>query len=62
MKNSTVQSYSQLYALRWGLEYELSNVVNFYSGEDKNVVERYFKKRIVEIKEEEKECLKVQIS
>lgn len=62
MKNSTVQSYSQLYALRWGLEYELSNVVNFYSGEDKNIVERYFKKRIVEIKEEEKECLKVQIS
>lgn len=62
MKNSPVQSYSQLYALRWGLEYELSNVVNFYSGEDKNIVERYFKKRIVEIKEEEKECLKVQIS
>jgi hypothetical protein len=62
MKNSAVQSYSQLYNLRWGLEYELNNVVNFYSGEDRIVVERYFKKRIVEIKEEEKECLKVQTS
>lgn len=62
MKNSTVQSYSQLYNLRWGLEYELNNVVNFYNGEDRGVVESYFKKRIVEIKEEEKECLKVQVS
>lgn len=62
MKNSKVQSYSQLYNLRWGLEYELNNVLNFYNGEDKIVVESYFKKRIVEIKEEEKECLKVQIS
>jgi hypothetical protein len=60
MKNTQTSSYSHLYNTRWGLEFELRNSLEFYIGDDKTVILEYFKRRINELKEEEKQCLRTQ--
>ena len=53
-------TYSQLVILRAAFEYEITNVLNV-RGNQEAVIE-YLKSRIAELKEEEKECLKTQVS
>lgn len=62
MQNYPNISYSQLVILRGAFEYELSNVLRFEDRQEVFRVVDYLKMRIEQIKEEEKECLKIQIS
>lgn len=54
-------SYSHISLLRTMFEYEMMNTIKFRSDLPDGVAD-YFKKRIQELKEEEKECLKIQTS
>lgn len=62
MKNRPSHAYSQLVILRGAFEYELNNVLRFEDRQEVFRVIQYLEDRIQEIKEEEKECLKIQTS
>lgn len=53
-------SYSQVVNVKWALELELSHL-DFMRKNNEEVI-NYLKKRIAELKEEEKQCLKIQTS
>ncbi len=55
-------SYSQLTILRVAFEYELNNVLKFEDRQEVFRVVDYLQKRLNEIKEDEKACLKIQAS
>lgn len=55
-------AYSQLVILRGAFEYELNNVLKFRDRQEVFRVIQYFEDRLEEIKEDEKECLKIQAS
>jgi len=55
-------SYSQLTILRVAFEYELNNVLKFEDRQEVFRVVDYLQKRLNEIKEDEKVCLKIQAS
>lgn len=57
MKNRSSYSYSHAYNVKWALEQEL-NCAEILDLDEKVVV--YLRERIVELKEMEKECLKIQ--
>lgn len=60
MKNYTHYSYSQAVNVRYALELELGH---FLVLEEKNkAIVEYLRERIMELKKEEKECLKIQTS
>lgn len=62
MRNSALPSYSQVFLLKTAFEHELSNVLRFEDRQEYFRVINYFEERIAELKEDEKECLKAQIS
>lgn len=62
MKNSTRQSYSQLFVLRTAFEYELNRIKVCEDRQEYFRVINYFEQRICELKEEEAECLRIQTS
>ncbi len=62
MKNKSLPPYSTLVNLRVALEYELNNVLRFEDRQEVFRIVNYFENRIEEIKEDEAECLKMQIS
>ena len=62
MKNSTQQSYSQLFVLRSAFEYELNRMRMFEDRQEYFKVINYFEERIREIKQDEAECLRIQTS
>lgn len=62
MKNYSGVSYSQLVVLRGAFEYELNNVLRFEDRQEIFRVIDYFEQRIEQIKEDEKQCLKIQTS
>ncbi len=62
MKNTPSYSYSHAYAVRWALELELSRLKVYGDRQEVFRVINYFEERIAELKEEETECLKAQIS
>jgi hypothetical protein len=60
MKNSPTYTYSQTVNVRFALELELGH---FLVLEQRNrVIIEFLRKRILELKEEEKACLKTQVS
>lgn len=62
MKNSRSPSLSQVYILKYAFEYELYNVLAFEDRQEFFRIINYFEERISELKEQEKECLKIQAS
>lgn len=62
MKNSRPASLSQVYMLKSAFEYELNNILIFEDRQEFFRVINYFEKRVTELKEEEKQCLKIQTS
>jgi hypothetical protein len=62
MKNSRSPSLSQVYMLKTAFEYELNNVLAFQDRQEFFRVINYLNERVNELKEEEKECLKIQSS
>lgn len=62
MKNISLPPYSTLVNLRYALEYELNNVLRFEDRQEVFRIVDYFERRIEQIKEDEAECLKIQIS
>jgi len=62
MKNSSLPQYSVLVNLRFAFEYELDNILRFEDRQEVFRVIDYLEKRIEEIKEDEAECLRMQIS
>jgi hypothetical protein len=60
MKNHNQYSYSQIVNIRFALEMELGH---FLVLEERNrVIVDYLRERIIELKQEEKQCLKIQAS
>jgi hypothetical protein len=62
LKNSRPSSLSQIYNLKHAFEYELNNVLAFEDRQEFFRVINYFEQRISELKEEEKQCLRIQSS
>lgn len=62
MKHRPSTSYSQLTILRVAFEYELNNVLKFEDRQEVFRVVKYLQERLEQIKEDEKECLKIQAS
>jgi len=62
MKNSRSPSLSQVYMMKTAFEYELNNILAFEDRQEFFRVINYFEQRVIELKEEEKECLKAQVS
>lgn len=62
MKHKPSASYSQLTILRVAFEYELNNVLKFEDRQEVFRVVKYLHERLEQIKEDEKECLKIQAS
>ena len=62
MRNKHLANYSQLVILRGAFEYELNNVLKFEDRQEVFRIIEYFQDRIEEIKEDEKECLRIQVS
>jgi hypothetical protein len=62
MKNLSGYSYSQAYAVRWALEMELGRIRILEDRQEVFRIIHYFEERIAELKEEEKACLKAQVS
>lgn len=62
MKNYPNIPYSHLVVLRGAFEYELNNVLRFEDRQEVFRVVNYLEMRIEQIKEEEKQCLKIQSS
>lgn len=62
MKNPSAYSLSQVYMLKRAFEYELNNVLAFEDRQEFFRVINYFEQRVEQLKEEEKECLKIQAS
>lgn len=62
MRNSIGTAYSTLTILRCAFEYELNNVLKLQEREEAEKIIGYFETRLKEIKEDEKECLRVQAS
>ena len=59
MKNMGSYSYSQAYNIRWSLEMELNTLS--LRCEDEKILE-FLRRRIKQLKEEEKQCLRAQVS
>jgi hypothetical protein len=55
-------SYSRIYMLKSAFEYELNNVLAFEDRQEFFRVINYLQNRIEQLKEEEKQCLKIQAS
>ena len=55
-------AYSQIYMLKTAFEYELNNVLAFEDRQEFFRVINYLEDRIIQLKEEEKKCLKTQAS
>lgn len=62
MKHRPSTSYSHLTILRVAFEYELNNVLKFEDRQEVFRVVKYLQERLEQIKEDEKECLKIQAS
>lgn len=62
MKNSLPASLSQVYMMKYAFEYELNNILAFEDRQEFFRVINYFEERVKQLKEEEKECLKIQTS
>lgn len=62
MKNKPSIPYSHLTILRVAFEYELNNVLKFEDRQEVFRVVKYLQERLEQIKEDEKECLKIQAS
>ena len=62
MKNSRQPSLSQVYMMKYAFEYELNNILAFEDRQEFFRVIDYFEERVRQLKEEEKECLRIQIS
>jgi hypothetical protein len=62
MKNSRPASLSQVYMMKYAFEYELNNILAFEDRQEFFRVINYFEERVRQLKEEEKECLKIQTS
>jgi len=62
MKNSRQPSLSQVYMMKYAFEYELNNVLAFEDRQEFFRIIDYFEDRVKQLKEEEKICLKAQVS
>lgn len=62
MKNRSPIPYSHLNILRTAFEYELNNVLRFEDRQEVFRIVNYLQERIEQIKEDEKECLRIQAS
>ena len=60
MKNSRPASLSQVYMMKHAFEYELNNILAFEDRQEFFRVINYLEERVKELKEDEKECLKIQ--
>lgn len=62
MKNSRSLPLSQISVMKYAFEYELNNVLAFEDRQEFFRVINYFEDRVKQLKEEEKVCLKAQVS
>lgn len=60
MKKRPTTSYSHLTILRVAFEYELNNVLKFEDKQKVFGVVNYLQQRLEQIREDEKQCLKIQ--